>query len=194
MRKFVFGVVLLAGVVLGATYALADGDPEPTCIAGTTCEAWRVDWRLGPPLSDQYQPSKIVGEVFIGGPPFPPGGASIDIYAFNWAASQESSPVGGGGGSGRSSQKDFTFVKALDATSPLLAELCRTGRHVPEVTVEIDARNGTMVYEFADASCTLDKHGGTGQPTTFPIEEFTFSYARAILEFVPSSNNGNSGR
>jgi type VI secretion system secreted protein Hcp len=195
MRKLVFGLVLLAGLGLGATYALAGGDPEPTCISGTTCEAWRVDWRLGPPLSDQYQPSKIVGEAFIGGgPPVPPGGLTMDIYAFNWAASQQQSPVGGGGGSGKSTQKDFTFVKALDAASPLLADLCRTGRHLPEATVEIDARNGTMVYEFADVFCSLDKHGGTGQPTTFPIEEFTFSYAAANLEFVPSGNNGNNGR
>ena len=85
-------------------------------------------------------------------------------------------------------------MKALDATSPLLAEVCQIGRHIPEATVEIDARNGTMVYEFTDVSCALDKHGGTGQPTTFPIEEFTFSYELADLEFVPSGNNGSNGR
>jgi type VI secretion system secreted protein Hcp len=194
MRKLVFGLVLFAGLGLGATYALAGGDPEPTCISGTTCEAWRVDWRLGPPLSDQYQPSKIVGEVFFGGPPFPPGNPAIEIYAFNWAASQASSPTGGGGGTGKSSQKDFTFVKALDELSPLFGELCSTGRHLPQARVEIHARNGTMVYEFRDVICSMDKHGGTGQPTTFPLEEFTFSYALANLEFEPSGNSGNNGR
>jgi len=40
----------------------------------------------------------------------------------------------------------------------------------------------------------LDKHGGTGQPTTFPIEEFIFSYEAARLQFVPSNNNGANGR
>ena len=191
MRKFIFGVVLLAGLGLGATYAFAGGDPEPTCVSATTCDSWRIDWRLGPPLSDQYQPSKIVGEVLT--PPTPlfgPGGASIDIYAFNWGVSAESSPLGGGGGAGRSEQKDFSFVKALDATSPTLARICDTGIHLQEVTVRIDAREGTMVYRFRDVSCSLDKHGGTGQPTTFPIEEFTFSYELADLQFVPSNNNG----
>ena len=164
-------------------------------MTGTTCQAWRVDWRLGPPLSDQYQPSKIVGEVFIGGPVLPPGsGGLVDIYAFNWGASAESGHVGGGIGGGRSEQKDFTFVKALDEASPALARLCQLGIHLPRVDVRIDARNGTMVYEFRDVACSLDKHGGTGQPTTFPIEEITFSYAVADLEFVPSGNSGNNGR
>jgi type VI protein secretion system component Hcp len=194
MRKLVFGLVLLAGLGLGATYALAGGDPEPTCVAGTTCEAWRVDWRLGPPLSDQYQPSKVVGEVALGSLATPGTDGTVDIYAFNWGASTEISPVGGGGGQGRSEQKDFTFVKAIDEISPRLARLCQLGIFVPELEVRINARNGTMVYEFAEVSCALDKHGGTGQPTTFPIEEFTFSYAAANLEFVPSNNNGNNGR
>ena len=191
MRKFVFGVILFAGVGLGATYALAGGDPEPTCVSATTCESWRIDWKLGPPLSDQYQPSKIVGEVSIPRGFFPPGTTddTIDIYAFNWAASVKSAPVGPGGQTSVPVKKDFTFVKAIDALSPLLADVCQRGLHLPEVVVEIDVREGTMVYEFVEVSCSLDKHGGTGQPTTFPIEEFTFAYAVANLDFVPSNNN-----
>src|SRR5438093_5846496 len=56
----------------------------------------------------------------------------IDIFSFSWGVSNTTSQSGGGGGAGKATVHDFSFVKTLDKSSPVLFEKCCSGQHISE--------------------------------------------------------------
>jgi type VI protein secretion system component Hcp len=87
---------------------------------------------------------------------------------------------GGGAGMGRSEFTPFTLIKKVDAASPKLLVDVASGRHIPQVSVDVFAPNGTTVlnnYELTDVvplgSAVKSVQDGNNRVL---VEEVTFQY------------------
>ena len=111
----------------------------------------------------------------------------IDILNWNWGLAQTGSGhMGGGGGAGKVSVQDLSFVKLLDASSPDLMRLCCTGEAIPEATLTVRKAGGTaveyMVIKFhhlliANISTSGDMHSETiSENVTINFKKFEVAY------------------
>lgn len=202
MRTRLFAVVAVAAAAAAgaAAIAFAGGDPLVTCDqnagGAVGCTSFTVDWTNGPQEALQFEVNKVVGDVVITGLGGPGAREPFEIYAFNWGEETTIAGVpggGGGGGIGRTEFQALSFVKAIDALTPLFAEHCATGRTFPAVVVEVPASHGTMTYELENAICVLDKHTATGERSDFPIETVSFGYAQITWIFDPKKGDDVRG-
>jgi type VI secretion system secreted protein Hcp len=72
----------------------------------------------------------------------------IEVLSFNHGMSQPSSATAssaGGGTTERVNISDFSITKHLDKASPKLYELCATGKHIANVTLELCRAGGDKV-------------------------------------------------
>lgn len=72
----------------------------------------------------------------------------IDIENWSWGASNPGSMgQGGGGGTGKVSFHDLSFVHKFDKASPNLWKACSTGEHIKEATLS-SAKQGKGPQDF----------------------------------------------
>src|SRR5215510_7153052 len=63
-------------------------------------------------------------------------GATIDVFGYDQQTTNSvSSGSGGGGGAGKVDEGAVTVSKRIDAFTPALNNLLRTGQHIPELTL-----------------------------------------------------------
>lgn len=78
----------------------------------------------------------------------------IDVMSFSWGVAQSGSVVGGGGGTGKASPEDFSFVVKIDSASPLLYKYLATGAHIREATLTLQRagkeQTDYLKYKFED--------------------------------------------
>jgi type VI secretion system secreted protein Hcp len=56
---------------------------------------------------------------------------AIDVMSFSWGASNPGSfATGGGGGAGKVSFSDISFMSQVNKSSPELMTACATGKHI----------------------------------------------------------------
>ena len=110
----------------------------------------------------------------------------IEISSYSHRISQ---PVGGALSAqgvhtgGRADHDDFSLVHRLDAASPTLALHCCTGKHVPNVRLELCRAMGDktvfMVYTFKDVIvASVCPAGSAATEDPIPMEELTFRYGQ----------------
>src|SRR5688572_31703919 len=60
----------------------------------------------------------------------------IDVLSWSWGVAQTGTmSVGGGGGAGKASFSDLSFMHGVDKASPVLMKACATGEHIKEATL-----------------------------------------------------------
>src|SRR6188472_373456 len=59
----------------------------------------------------------------------------VEVLSWSWGVAQSGSVTGPGGGAGKASFADFSFMHRIDSASPLLMRACATGEHIKEATV-----------------------------------------------------------
>jgi type VI secretion system secreted protein Hcp len=79
----------------------------------------------------------------------------IDILSFSWGVSQTGTRYGGGGGEGKATFHDLSFVHKIDKSSPVLMQTCASGMHIKEATMvgekSSDRGGGQFLkYTFTD--------------------------------------------
>ena len=119
----------------------------------------------------------------------------IEILSFNHGVSQmASASISGTGGSSseRADFQDFSVVKILDTTSPLLALNCVKGTCIPEVKIELCRAGGDkqpyMEYKMTNViiSSVSIGGGGGGEPT----ESLTFNYGKFNWNYIKVDRHG----
>jgi len=117
----------------------------------------------------------------------------IEVLSFSWGVTNTGSlSHGGGGGEGKATFHDLSFVHRIDKASPLLMKACATGTHLKEATItQRKAGKGQQDYfivKMNDVIITsVMEAGSSGQPGS---ESVTFAFAKVDLEYKPRKPNG----
>ena len=117
----------------------------------------------------------------------------IEVLSFSWGVTNTGSlSHGGGGGEGKATFHDLSFVHRIDKASPLLMKACATGTHLKEATItQRKAGKGQQDYfivKMNDVIITsVTEAGSSGQPGS---ESVTFAFAKVDLEYKPRKPNG----
>jgi type VI protein secretion system component Hcp len=73
---------------------------------------------------------------------------------------------------GRRMHKPFTITKEIDKASPLLAQACASGKHLPEVDVDLGSGGH---YKLMDVMISSDTKSSGGDR---PMESISFTYQK----------------
>jgi type VI secretion system secreted protein Hcp len=117
----------------------------------------------------------------------------IDVLSWSWGLTQSVAPGrGGGGGAGKATFSDLTFVHNIDKASPILFKTCATGTHIPEAVLTArKAGRGQvdfLVVKLSDVLIT-GVHA-TVSGTADMSETVSLSFAKVELEYRPQKENG----
>ena len=135
----------------------------------------------------------------------------IDVLSFSWGMSQTGvSATGGGGGAGKVHVHDFTIVKKVDKSSPLLMLNCANGAHIKEASFVVRKAGGTQLeylkIKLTDVLVSSYKPGiiailiGLLRPAAdaaqkgdeIPVEEVTLNFAKIEFSYQPQSADGKA--
>ncbi len=123
----------------------------------------------------------------------------IEVLAYNHGVSQSASRASavGGGASGECHHADFTVIKALDSSSPLLAQKASQGEAIPSVLLTL-VRTGAgapvpyMTYTLTDVIISSVAPSGSKE-SEWVTESVSFNYARITWEFTKQKRGDGSG-
>ena len=130
----------------------------------------------------------------------------IEVLSFSWGLSQPATAVATARQAGaigttpaveRASFTDFTIVKTLDKSSPILMLACANGEHLPSVTIQCQrAEGGKQQYleiKMTDVLISGVKPGGTSQGSEVrPLEEISFSFSKCEMTYIPQKADGTA--
>ena len=118
----------------------------------------------------------------------------IEVLSFSWGVTNAGSMAsGGGGGTGKATFHDLSFVHKVDKASPVLFQSCATGVHLKEATItHRKAGKGQQEYlivKMNDVLITGVVHGGaSGSPAS---ESVSLVFAKVDLEYKPQKADGS---
>ena len=117
----------------------------------------------------------------------------VEVLSWSWGVAQSGSVTGPGGGAGKASFADFSFMHRIDSASPLLMKACATGQHIKEATVT-HRKAGKGQQEFLIIKMN-DILITSVQPTAGsadgPMEAVSLQMAKVNLEYKPQKADGS---
>lgn len=125
----------------------------------------------------------------------------IEILSFNHGMSQpasSSASTAGGATAGRVNMQDFSIVKFVDKATAKLAEACCTGKHVPNIKIEVCRAGGDklkyMEYKLSDAIVSAVRQGGSSSGSEdIPVEEVSFNFGKIEWTYTQQKRSDGSG-
>jgi type VI secretion system secreted protein Hcp len=122
----------------------------------------------------------------------------IDIESFSWGLSQSGTASrGGGGGAGKVSFQDFSFVMPVSRASPQLMLACASGKHIKEATLTA-RKPGKEALEFlkitlSDIVVSGFEQGGSTLAETLPSDQVSFNFEKIKYEYREQRPDGSTG-
>jgi type VI secretion system secreted protein Hcp len=117
----------------------------------------------------------------------------IEILTYSWGVTNASpGGIGSGGGAGKATFQDLSFVHRIDRASPALLRACATGEHLKEATItERKAGKGQqdfLIYKMSDIIVTAVTLGESGQAGSAGV---SLSFAKIEMEYRPLKADGS---
>lgn len=118
----------------------------------------------------------------------------IEVLSFSWGVTNSGSMVrGGGGGEGKGTFHDMSFVHYYDKSSPILMQACATGAHIKEATITHrkagKTQNEYLIFKMNDVIITGVQHNGNGDGSL--TENVSLNFAKVALEYKPQKADGS---
>jgi type VI secretion system secreted protein Hcp len=118
----------------------------------------------------------------------------VEVLSYSWGVSNAGSMAhGSGGGEGKATFQDISFVHMVDKASPVLMKACATGAHIKEATItHRKAGKGQQEYlivKLNDVIVTGVSHGGSGE--TGQSENVTLGFTKVSFEYKPQKPDGS---
>jgi type VI secretion system secreted protein Hcp len=121
----------------------------------------------------------------------------IEILSYSWGVSQQGggSVGGGGAGAGKATFQDFTFVKNMGRSSPLLFVKAATGEHIKEVvlTGEVAGKRGQKFMEIKMSDVLISSYQQAGRDGGVPTDSFSLNLAKIEFKYYPADKSGALG-
>jgi type VI secretion system secreted protein Hcp len=119
----------------------------------------------------------------------------IEVLSYSWGVTNAGSMAHGtGGGEGKATFHDLSFVHNIDKASPVLMQACATGTHMKEATI-VHRKAGKEQHEYLivkmnDVIITGVTHGG-GSGDGGHSENVSLSFAKVAVEYKPQKADGS---
>ena len=123
----------------------------------------------------------------------------IEILSMRWGVSQPSGTGGGGSLAERADFDDFTFVKVLDKSSPILYSYCARGSEIGEIRIELcqaareHRRFAVIKLKKAIISRVRLLNTVAQLSAPRPLEEVSCRYQKIEWEYTPIDHTGKPG-
>ena len=117
----------------------------------------------------------------------------IDVLSWSWGIMQSGTmAAGGGGGAGKASFHDLSFMHGFDKASAAIMKACATGEHITEATLTArKAGKGQQEYiilKMTDILVTSVQPSGSSE---HPMESVSMQFAKVDLEYKPQRPDGS---
>jgi type VI secretion system secreted protein Hcp len=118
----------------------------------------------------------------------------IEVLSYSWGVTNAGSMAhGSGGGEGKATFHDMSFVHNVDKASPVLLQACATGTHMKEATITHrkagKGQHEYLVVKMTDVIVTGVTHGGSGSGDH--SESVSLAFAKVALEYKPQKPDGS---
>ncbi len=117
----------------------------------------------------------------------------IEVLSYSWGVTNAGSMAhGSGGGEGKATFHDLSFVHNIDKASPVLMQSCATGTHLKEATITHrkagKEQHEYLIVKMSDVIVTGVTHGGSDNGHS---ENVSLSFAKVALEYKPQKADGS---
>ena len=118
----------------------------------------------------------------------------VEVLSISWGVSNAGSMAfGGGGGAGKATFQDLSFVHMVDKATPRLMQSCATGAHIKEATITHRKAGKTpqeyLIVKMNDVIVTGVAHGGSGD--SGQSENVSLAFAKVSVEYKPQKPDGS---
>jgi len=118
----------------------------------------------------------------------------IEVLSYSWGVTNAGSMgYGSGGGEGKSTFHDLSFVHKIDKSSPILMQACATGVHLKEATITHrkagKEQHEYLIVKMNDVIITGVTHGGNGDGNH--SENVSLAFAKVAVEYKPQKPDGS---
>ena len=116
----------------------------------------------------------------------------IEVLSYSWGVTNAGSMgYGTGGGEGKATFHDLTFVHKVDKASPILMQACATGTHLKEAVITHrkagKQQQEYLIVKMNDVIVTGVTHGGNGDGHQ---ENVSLAFAKVAVEYKPQKPDG----
>ena len=122
----------------------------------------------------------------------------IELQSYSFGGHQAGTHMsGGGGGAGKVSLQDLSFVMAANKASVKLFLACCTGEHIKSAAIEFSQSTGDrlvwMSYKFTDVMVSGFNISGAPSGVDRPQESVSISFSKWEQKYQPTDNKGALG-
>jgi type VI secretion system secreted protein Hcp len=117
----------------------------------------------------------------------------IEVLSYSWGVTNAGSMShGSGGGEGKSTFHDMSFVHKIDKASPILMQACANGTHLKEAIITHrkagKAQHEYLIVKMNDVIITGVTHAGSADGHS---ENVSMSFAKVAVEYKPQKADGS---
>src|SRR5258708_17288915 len=117
----------------------------------------------------------------------------IEVLWYSWGVTNAGSmAAGSGGGEGKATFHDLSFVHNIDKASPVLMQSCADGTHMKEATITHrkagKGQHEYLIVKMNDVIITSVTHGGSGDGHS---ENVSLAFAKVNVEYKPQKADGS---
>ena len=115
----------------------------------------------------------------------------IEVLSYSWGVTN-SAKIEGGGGAGKATFSDLSFLHSIDKASPNLLKACATGTHLKEATITHRKAGGQQDYLIIKMNDIIVTGVALADSTgTAGSETVSLAFAKVHLEYNPQKANGS---
>ena len=118
----------------------------------------------------------------------------IEIESFSWGLSNAAGPVSGtGGGAGKVSFQDFSFVTRISSASPRMMVSCAGGKHIKQAILTARKAGGQQVeyYTIKLSDVLISSYQQFGEAgADAPIDSFSLNFTSIDVSYQPQDEKG----
>jgi type VI secretion system secreted protein Hcp len=118
----------------------------------------------------------------------------VEVMSWSWGVANSGSMAhGSGGGEGKATFHDLTFVHTVDKASPVLMQYCADGVHLKEATItQRKAGKGQQEYMVVKLNDVIVTNLVTqAQGSDRPVETVSLGFAKFSIEYKPQKADGS---
>ena len=115
----------------------------------------------------------------------------IDVLSFSWGVSQSGTMAhGSGGGEGKATFHDLSFVHKIDKSSPVLMQSCANGMHIKEASMvgeKSSERGGEQFLKYTFKDVIISSYQDAGSQAGDVMNVAALRFASVKVEAAPGA-------